>query len=739
MAPARHLSFSRSPRALRSRSTSLLAPTEVGSRPDSARLPSTHQCENTSGLAVPRRGHVLSTVAEVYGHSIRQAVGILTRSFPNDQSASLQPNLFSSQHLQAEGVIRRSATELAAWNVVSKWITGVAIGALPLEASLDEAELWFSGSQSQSLSALLSKQVASKAELALRCQANPSAYLELLPYILDPHGPGSRLSVRRNPDTRATRTRKRAEGIFYTPADVADYMVGACLDSMGLDVVPTVFDPACGTGVFLRAALKKLRQLYPGRDAFALASGCLFGADIDPWSLDATAFVLLADVRRDTSLRIGSPAESWERIRLNLACIDAIQLEPSESERAVRKHGSSGSERPSSAGSSRLRDVLPTLAHEPTIIIGNPPYADLGDRSDLIELGHRLQTIAAKPQSNAEIYLAFVEQMIRLADRRTCAGALVLPLSIACNVGPQFVAARELIAKTPGQWRFAFFDREPHALFGEDVKTRNAIVLWSRAPSDKDAAIATGLLRKWRGNNRAAMFKSLRFTPIGSSIRLGLPKIEGHHQATALKLLNARWNRLEHAVQAIERLSLKAAKEADERTVFVGPTAYNFLNVFLRPHQDAFGSDQTLSEHPLHAVRCSSPADASAVFAILSSHFAYWWWHSHGDGFHVSRRFIAALPFGLDALLGPAAESLAECGEILSTAIKARPIISLNGGRTSLAYTPNGHDQIRRMADEALAGLAGLPMTFVDELQQFTARSISATLHETTNAEMEGV
>jgi hypothetical protein len=82
----------------------------------------------------------------------------------------------------------------------------------------------------------------------------------LLPYILDPHGPGSRLSVRRRPETREARIRKRNEGIFYTPADVAAYMVDEILRHLQKGTHPiTIFDPACGTGTFLRAALHTLR------------------------------------------------------------------------------------------------------------------------------------------------------------------------------------------------------------------------------------------------------------------------------------------------------------------------------------------------------------------------------------------------------------------------------------------------------------------------------------------------
>ena len=683
-------------------------------------------------LAVPRRGHVLATAVEVYGEPIREAVTVLSEALATKHCSAIRAELLRprSEHLSPD--IVRSDAEMAAWAIVSMWVVGVAVKVLPLAASLAQAEEWFFGTSAQHrLTRLASDEAVRKAETALRSKADASAYFELLPYILDPHGPGSRLSVRRNPATRDTQKRKRAEGVFYTPADVAEYMAGACFSLLSSKTLPTVFDPACGTGVFLRAALQDIQCRHPERNSFSLAVECLFGADIDPWPLDASAFVLLADCWADVIGQGTTPAQAWQRLRLNLACTDTLRIDRAEgvSDRDV-------STNLGGVGRISISRLFPALKRGPTVILGNPPYADLGLRSDFAELGRVFETLAVKAGPNAEIYLPFIEQMIRLADQETCAGALVLPLSIACNVTPQFSITRELISKTLGRWRFAFFDREPHALFGEDVKTRNAIVVWSRVPSDRKSVLVTGPLRKWRGNNRAAMFKNLQFTAVDSDIRAGIPKIDGEIQAAALKVLGMQWGRLEQVVHDIARFDVAEAPSADDRTVFVGPTAYNFLNVFVRPERGQLKGVQELSEHALHAVRCSSKEDAYAVFAILSSHLAYWWWRTHGDGFHVSRRFLAELPFGLEAftLVG---DVLAECGAELWSAIKAHPIISLNRGRTSLAYTPNGHDHTRRKIDQVLAGLVGLEEAFVTELQQFTTRTVAATLRKQVITEIE--
>jgi hypothetical protein len=639
---------------------------------------------------------------------------------------------FLPRNEQLSAIIVRTDPEMVAWAIVSMWVVGVAVCAIPLTASLADAERWFFGADAPDRLVGFAQQGAvTKAEMALRSEADATGYLQLLPYILDPHGPGSRVSVRRDPATSATQSRKRAEGVFYTPADVAEYMAKACLSSLNAETCPTVFDPACGTGVFLRAAFHEMKNLYPGRNTFQLATESLFGADIDPWPLDATAFVLLADSWGDLGGQVCAPAEAWRRLRQNLSCIDTLLID-----RAEDCNNEAGKNTSGGAKYHAISSLFPALKRGPAVILGNPPYADLGSRSDLVELGRRFQTLSVKMSASAEIYLPFIEQMTRLASSDRCSGALVLPLSVACNVGPQFSKVRELISKTPGSWRFAFFDREPHALFGEDVKTRNAIILWSREPWDRTASLATGPLRKWRGGSRSAMFQSLHFTTVEGDIRAGIPKIEGHIQAAAYKALSAHWGRLGQVVRGIERSSFAAAPDADDRTVFVGPTAYNFINAFVSPERSLFDKAEILSENPLQAIKCSSHKDALAVFAILSSHLAYWWWHTHGDGFHVSRRFISELPFGLEAFV-PVRDTLAERGAELWQLIERKPIKSLNKGRTSIAFTPNGYDGIRRGIDSLLAGQVGLDERFVDEIQQFTARTVSATLRKNIVHEAE--
>lgn len=703
---------------------------------------------NRSNLAIPRHKHVLTTVSEEYGRPVRTAVALISDALQDEDSVNVNHSYSFRGFPEPGSWVVRQHTQLLAWRLVSAWLTGFVTGRLTNRAGLMDAAAWFYDNEPDNNPVIpVPKHTLMQVDDALAVCKDSAGYLELLPYVLDPHGPGSRLSIQRDAGTQKVRNRKRTEGSYYTPADVARYMVRNCVDSFdNHNGPPIIFDPACGTGVFLRAALETLKMKFPDKTALSICETALYGTDIDPWVLDATAFVLLSDCLIDGWKSDVSPLSLWHRLRLNLACADALTLEPPRRE-IVNNFGSENDGAtadtfktwPQSDETDKLDKrvsltrLFPTMRDTGVVVVGNPPYSTIGHRSDIPLLKKLYTCLGGRASPASEIYPLFVEQMVRLTPNAPSAGTLVLPLSLANNVGNQFAETRSFIEKMPGRWRFAFFDREPHALFGEDVKTRNAILFWHRDKKENGMKIETGPLQKWRSDNRVAMFESIRFTPIVGGIRLGIPKIDGASQAQAYEELAGKWERLEHTYINFRRIPLTQVLENDRNTVFVGATAYNFLNVFMKPPSGALENALALSEHPLHAMDFTDRKDAAAAFAILSSHLVFWWWRTNNDGFHVTKGFLASLPFGVDALSGNSREMLADCGERLWSLIRPNPIISINRGRNSLAYSPNGFNDVRKKIDQILVTLAGLEAEFVVKLQRFTARTIRAEVRSVLN------
>ena len=81
---------------------------------------------------------------------------------------------------------------MAAWFIATTWIAGVAAERIPISASLRDSERWFFGASRHSLTAMVSATRLPHEKFKKRRPR--SRYLEFLPYILDPHGPGSRLA-----------------------------------------------------------------------------------------------------------------------------------------------------------------------------------------------------------------------------------------------------------------------------------------------------------------------------------------------------------------------------------------------------------------------------------------------------------------------------------------------------------------------------------------------------------------
>jgi hypothetical protein len=671
-------------------------------------------------LSVPRRGHVLSTVTEVYGGPIRAAVQLLVAGLKKRKSA-LPLEFGYTPDASEKFVVRRSTAEMVAWHLCAQWVIGIALGTLSEADTLIDAVQWFDSKNPLAVVAdSLSRPLQIEVLWQLRSIADLIAIAELLPYIFDPHGPGSRLSVMRDPSTHVARTRRRSHGVFYTPADVAEHMAELALANFGPTAKPIrVFDPACGTGVFLRAAFSTLRARGVGPDAVGLAQQSLYGIDIDPWAVDAAAYVLLHDTLAASEDERRNPRAVWQLLRRNLAVCDALTIDPATG--AKKSKIANG---PRQTGRRSITEIFPAMKEGPNVIIGNPPYAPLSERSDLLELG-KVFTTLQRVSATADMHPLFLEQMIRLAAP-AAAGSLVLPLSIAFSGGQQYQAARELIEGTTGTWRFSFFDREPHALFGEDVKTRNTIIYWMREASDCNSRKMTGPLLKWRGHDRARMLRSIRHTEIHSSIATGIPKLSSGFQAEALDLLIGKRSSLAPLASSFYGSSLEQTFIADKTALFVGGTAYNFLNVFFRPPDHLQPHTGIMSTNTVHGLKCARIEDAFVAYALLSSGITFWLWHVLGDGFHVSRSFIETLPLGPSLFTKVQLQNLVTMGRELWRDVQAYPVSSLNRGRVSLSFPASRLRDQQRRIDSLIALSVGLPETFSGELDKFINSVVSA-------------
>ena len=567
-----------------------------------------------------------------------------------------------------------------------------------------------------------------KAEQLLNSLQLDSEFRALLPYLLEEHGPGSRASVMKDPSTASARAAKREAGVFYTPADVADYMVGHAKKLYAGDFLTAKsLDPACGTGVFFLAMLRAVVRSHEEAASFSrfdYVTTCLHGLDVSGHALDAAAFVLLHECLSEILSRNLSPLTAWKVIRRNFVETDTLCVN------SVGQNNDGAAVEFFQSPLPNLGQLFPQAQDGFDILVGNPPYAALGEREDFASLTMRFASLhGAKPAPRLNLFPLFVEMMWRFTKPGCNSAALVTPLSLAYHGGSQFENCRHAMSWNGGRWQFAFFDREPHALFGEEVKTRNAILFRyedSETPKRWQAAnIETGPLRKWTSRTRERLFRSIEFTPVDSvEITAGIPKLDGATQSEAFMALRRRFERFPSLALRVGTCdSADALNGEPAPKVFAGGTAYNFLNVFRPASLLPEEQKMTLSESPVHCLEFKSETEARAAFAILSSRLSFWLWHVLGDGFHVAGWLFNEIPFARNSFAASDFESLSLLGDTLWQKLQGHRFTSMNAGRLTVGFRPLACHQERDEIDAILARSAGLGNDFVAELRSFVQRN----------------
>jgi hypothetical protein len=275
-----------------------------------------------------------------------------------------------------------------------------------------------------------------------------------------------------------------------------------------------------------------------------------------------------------------------------------------------------------------------------------------------------------------------------------------------------------------GRWRFSFFDREPHAVFGEEVKTRVAIAFREESedlpPRGARAEVFSGPLQKMTSRNRATFLVGVPSTQLGSfPIEDGIPRLGSQAEADLYRRLFSRHGRFRGFLTEIATVRpVEVPTLADSPCVFVSSTAYNFLNVF-QSYPVGAVSNYALSESALMHLQCRDAERANLVHAILSSRLTFWVWRVLGDGFHVNIKFLEALPYDPDGIAPAARCTLSELGRELWSEQVAEPTISINKGRATFSFRPHSNQaELDRIDLVLLQGLA-LPSEFARLLREF--------------------
>ena len=127
---------------------------------------------------------------------------------------------------------------------------------------------------------------------------------------------------------RATYTRRKTHGIYYTPTRLIDHVVQRTLDQAQSerDRPPRIVDPACGAGVFLLGAFQYLLDRQRAdhltiHDRQRILHDSTFGVELDARATETTRLALLLKLFEDGADPNGAPLPD---LSTNIRCGNAL-------------------------------------------------------------------------------------------------------------------------------------------------------------------------------------------------------------------------------------------------------------------------------------------------------------------------------------------------------------------------------------------------------------------------------
>lgn len=664
--------------------------------------------EGARFLSRPEKGRSVAAAARKFGSPFREAVNELQSSclrLPTDLLRLLDDCSPTGPGAKKSPESARLASFLVNVYIMESILAKGEGSTLPstLQGTLDS----FLGGNTTlnpiNLTNCYPAEVLSKVEVRLQGQSYGAELTDLLPYVLEEHGQVMRSEVSRCVRSRAERAKKKEAGSYYTPSDVADFMVKALLE--GADQNGPWLDPACGSGVFARAVLKAVssRMGHPS-DPGRLMLWCIeniFGIDINEQALDNAAFLLLTDIENlpcafqsATEPRL----EKWLRLRRNFLAADTLSIAPALDSKADPQGVSLQGKFSFSLSDIKIDDLFPAGPNQFRFGILNPPYSAVPmpeNQCDYVsyrDVNPNTESVPAVPG-----FVEFLVRAIAPDGRASC----VLPLSVACSSRVPYRSLRRFFDRAESKFEFHCYDREPHALFGEDVRTRSTIAVIHRDAQEQ--GIWTTSLQQWSSHERQRIFDAPHMAKLsGVSIQDLIPKLGSANEADSYMSLMRSEGGGSIAPLEVSRIPFSESLNVNDiRSLFVGSTGYRYLSV----SRAGFGIDVSIerpSSNPVTKLGFCSERASFVGMAVLSSNIARWLWRVEGDGFHVNGQFLKRLPLWNNRFSPEEQAQLEKLGRAIWREMKRRPKLAVNKRRQTVSFHPDNCGSITREVDRIL-------------------------------------
>ena len=564
---------------------------------------------------------------------------------------------------------------------------------------------------------------------------NGKDFVKLLPYILEAFEYETKYLNVENYKVISKYT-KKINGIYYTPKDVVNYIIDNTLEKYvednnyygkqidkQIDELKNIkiLDASCGTGVFLLEVINRLITKYNALikqhpENFIIKcpltlsiKNNIYGVDKSATAIQSCIFMILFANIKILAKSDYSPYQIYCLALLNIKQGDSITSASPKFSKCIDKSfiQKLNLKIRSTYKKLILEGTLDSTFNEAfmtkykllyenkygfyfefeypevfsnnngfTCIIGNPPYV----KASNIHLCNEQISYyeSCSNRNNVNLYMYFVENLIKLSSDLSYSG-LIVPLSISYNTNNNFKKLRKLIENDIASWKFAFFDRSPDSIFGDNVKTR-ACILFSETENKLKKSIYTTKLQRWSSMNRDNLFKEIFYSQnIDYDIVNYIPKLESNIEVKTFKKLYSNSAKLGNIIQIISQNSCSESGSKIDDTIYFYNTAYNWISVFIDVPDSWDKDNNKITLNSVSLIKCSE--NKYFIYALLTSTITYWLWIVQGDIFHVSKTFIEHLPFDTSLFSNKAYNNLIQLGQNLWEDVLKNKTVKVNAGK----------------------------------------------------------